>query len=254
MRYYIHHNYSRPFAVDIEGDTVHVFKLFENGRNNNSIYTDKPILSSYNPERIFIGRSPETRATRFSGGYGERFDGNSILLHIRDNEYIFIGAKIFKFQSNDNDVIVEFISPVGNNDVPYPYAITENGKVYLLIENVVLQNFVITEDYDDPYDYYYDHGLITVDMGRVPQRPPQIHNHLNITEYYLGENQYTMRYNPNPSEEYDRVIPGLGEKMYVVIDEIKREFSKEEYVDLMVIFGVNAGFQDLSIELSIECE
>ena len=250
MRYYVHHNYSRPFAVDIEGDIVHVFKLFENG-SNNSIYTDMPILS-YNPERIFIGRSPETRATRFSGGYGERFDGNSILLHIRDNEYIFIGAKIFKFQSND--VIVEFTSPVGNNDVPYPYAITENGKVYLLIENVVLQNFVITEDCDDPYYYYYYYGLITVDMGQVPVRSPQIQNHLNITEYYLGENQYTMRYKPNPSEEYDRVIPGLGEKMYVVIDEIKREFSKEEYVDLMVIFGVNAGFQYLPTELIIECE
>lgn len=254
MRYYTHHNYARPFAVDIEGDAVHVFKWLdcvrnENGENDN-IYTDIPILS-YNPERIFIGHSPETRATIFSGGYGERFDGNSILLHIRDNEYIFIGAEIFKFQSND--VIVEFTSPVGNNDIPYPYAITNTGSVYLLIENVILLNCIITED-SDHYDYYYDNALITSDIGRIPIRQPSIRNHLNITEYYLGENRYTMRYKTDPTTEYDRVIPDLGEKMYVVIDGIKREFSKEEYVNLMVIFGINAGFQYLQTESIVERE
>ncbi len=242
MRYYIHHNYSRPFAVDIECDSVHIFKLL-NDESHERIYTNSPILS-YNPQHIFIGYSPECSMTVFSGAHGEKFDGNSILLHIRDNEYVFIGCKIFKFYS---DNIVKFVSPVGNNDVPYPYAITENGHVYLLIEDVILLNCLITDDFD-PYTYYYDNSLITTDIGRIPERLPLIQNHLNITEFYLETDQYTMRYKPNPSYEYDRLISEFGENMYVVINNNIQEFTKEDYIDLMHIFGSTAGFRHLITE------
>jgi hypothetical protein len=251
MRYYTHNNYSRPFAVDVDGDEVHVFKWLECVRSGtgeyDNIYTDMPILS-YNPQRIFIGHSPECPMTQFSGGYGERFDGNSILLHIRDDEYVFIGDKIYKFYSNN---IVEFVAPVGNNDVPYPYAITEDGHVYLLIEDVILLDCIITDDFD-PYDCYYDNSLITADMGRVPEQLPLIQNHLGITEYYIGEDRYTMRYKTDPSSEYDRVIPEFGERMYVVIDGDVREFTKEEYINLMAEFGMTAGFKHLPTESIIE--
>jgi hypothetical protein len=236
MRYYTHDNGSRPFAIDVEGGVVDVFKKTSDGGD---VYTDMPIIT-FHPERVFIGNSPECPMTIFSGGFGSRFDGNSILLHIRNNEYVFIGSEIYKFQCDGN--IVVFVSPVGNNDVPYPYSITDNGDVYLMIENVILRNFDINE-HPDPYDYYYDHSIITQDNGRIPPRQPLIQNHLNITEYYLGDEPYTMRYKPNPDHEYDRVIPRLGEKMYVVIDGIRREFTKDEYINFMVEFGINAGFR-----------
>lgn len=242
MRYYTHDNYSRPFAVDIEENRVEIFKFLPD-EHEDFIYTDMPILT-YEPQRIFIGKSPECAMTRFSGGYGDRFNGNSILLHIRDDEYVFIGSEVYKFRS---DNIVEFTSPVGNNDVPYPYAKTENGNMHLLIENVTLLNFDINVN-PDPYDYYYRNSVITTDFGRIPEHLPLIQNHLGITAYYLGVEPYTMRYKTNPSAEYDRLIPEYGNKMYVIIGGIVREFTKDEYINLMIVFGITAGFQPLTTD------
>ena len=70
--------------------------------------------------------------TKFSLGYGEKFDGNSILLKLSKNKYVYIGSLIYSF--NAYNEITTFISPVGNNDVPYPYAIDEKNNYYLLSE------------------------------------------------------------------------------------------------------------------------
>ena len=61
--------------------------------------------------------------TEYSGGYGDEFDGNSILVHISENKYVYIGSSIYSFESQAK--IIRYISPVGNSDVPYPYAIDE---------------------------------------------------------------------------------------------------------------------------------
>ena len=70
--------------------------------------------------------------TKFSGGYGKFFDGNSILLKLSKNKYVYIGSVIYSFTSYNE--ITTFISPVGNSDVPYPYAIDEKNNYYLLLE------------------------------------------------------------------------------------------------------------------------
>ena len=61
--------------------------------------------------------------TEFSGGYGEKWDGNSILLRIGDaNEfrYVYIGCTVFEFTADEK--VIKYVSSVGNNCVPYPYA------------------------------------------------------------------------------------------------------------------------------------
>ena len=79
---------------------------------------------------------------------------------IKDNEYVFIGSEFFSFQSLSE--IHTFVSPVGNNDVPYPYAIDSNNNYYLLAENVVLTKMLKPDD--NPYDYYYQYGIAIKDM------------------------------------------------------------------------------------------
>lgn len=74
--------------------------------------------------------------TVFSQGYGPEFDGNSILVHIKGCEYAYIGSKFYLFETDTP--IVKYVSEVGNNDVPYPYAVDERGRFYLMVENVVL--------------------------------------------------------------------------------------------------------------------
>jgi hypothetical protein len=49
------------------------------------------------------------------------------------------------------------VSEVGNNEVPYPYAVDDAGRVYLLVDldKVVLLRCVPPEE--DPYDWYYEY-------------------------------------------------------------------------------------------------
>lgn len=162
------------------------------------------ILTFY-PKKIFIGKSPKIALTEFSQGYGPVFDGNSILLHIKNNKYIFIGQQIFLFESLNT--ITEFVSPVGNNDVPYPYAIDESGNYYLLTANVILGTGTYDKhklEYDEPYEYYYDHSLITADMSYYEQPKQPKNKFRDIKEWYIGDNLYTFNYNPFP--DYDNVV------------------------------------------------
>jgi len=69
--------------------------------------------------------------TEFSGGYCSEFDGNTILLHIKNNEYVHIYDIIISFTSNSK--IIQYVSPVGNNDVPYPYAVDEHNNYYFFV-------------------------------------------------------------------------------------------------------------------------
>lgn len=86
------------------------------------------LLVEYEPEKIFIGKSIRNKMTEFSGGYGDKWDGNSILLYMGMNgdnyEYIKIGEDIISFSIKEE--ILAYWSPVGNSCVPYPYCLTEN--------------------------------------------------------------------------------------------------------------------------------
>lgn len=244
MKYQIHDNGGRPFLVETNHTTgvVNVYKEMpnESGLVSERKYSVDPIVS-FDAKYIFIGKSPLNKMTKFSGGHGKKFDGNTILLHINDNNYVYIGAQIYKFKSFGK--IIKYESPVGNNDVPYPYAIDENGKTYLMIEDVVLNNFKKNSVYDNPYYYYYHYQLITKNEGIIPVQKPVLLNNLNIVEFYIGDDQYTMRYYPNPTKEYDRLIPSYGNKMYIVSKDTKKNIlTKEAYIKLMKDFGKTAGF------------
>jgi hypothetical protein len=76
---------------------------------------------------------------------------------------LYIGEIVYEF--NIDEEILEYGSPVGNNDTPYPYARTKN-KTILFIENRVIDNKTLSQysfnekdkandDANDPYYYYY---------------------------------------------------------------------------------------------------
>ena len=78
------------------------------------------LIKHYSIQEYFIGISPKNAMTKFSGGYGKYFTGNSILIKIDNNKYVYIGSDIYSFTAETN--IIRYVSPVGNNDVPYPLA------------------------------------------------------------------------------------------------------------------------------------
>lgn len=150
MNYLIHDNGDRPFMVEIEGNNASIYRK-EYSKDTDEIKSYNQLIRSYVCDEIFIGQDLTE---------DKYFEGNSILLKLRntkniENTYVFIGSIIYEFTCDEE--IKQYKSPVGNSDVPYPYAIgTEN--VYLLVEDVIIPltpEYIDAVNGDDPYDLYY---------------------------------------------------------------------------------------------------
>jgi len=158
-KYFIHDNGGIPFLVSIPGDgTVSIFGIDEEKSYRddygyyNWYYTK--LIAKYKPTKIFIGKSVEGPLT--SDGYyydfGPELDGNTILLEVGPKKYIWIGnGGIYEFQAEAE--IVEFQSPIGNNDVPYAFAIDKNRNSYLLFDKIIISD--VPEDVN-PHTWYYE--------------------------------------------------------------------------------------------------
>ena len=123
--YSIHDNGGTPFKVVISGNKVSVYEQ-PNWKDWQS-ETEKPytklIKTFSNVKKIFIGKDRKL---------GKGFDGNSILLQLTRDKYVYIGSWIYEFVTKD-DTIVTYFSKVGNSDVPYPVALGEKN-VYFMLE------------------------------------------------------------------------------------------------------------------------
>ena len=76
--------------------------------------------------------------TQFSGANdSSSFDGNTLLLECEKNENVYIsGLEIFKFKTDDK--IIDYISLIGNNMIPYTFAGAKNiHNSYHLITNLL---------------------------------------------------------------------------------------------------------------------
>jgi hypothetical protein len=158
QQYLIHDNGGRPFKVIVNFDkkNIKVFKFDKDEVDDNSeeheiIYD----ILVYETDFIdvFIGSSNE-----FFEVSVKKYQGNSILVQTDGTTYTFIGDMIYSFTSIQQ--IEEYYSPIGNNDVPYPYAIDINKNIYLMIEYVIIIPYKNTFEYLEkeqicPYHFYY---------------------------------------------------------------------------------------------------
>ena len=167
QKYFIHDNGGRPFLVYVAGNNVWIYKhskktVVEDQKDfdNPKYYTE--LVKEYTAKQVFIGKSPKNEMTKYSGGHGPKFTGNSILLKIGDKRYVSIGWTIYEFSTKDE--ITEYHSPVGNSDVPYPIAIGTD-YVYFMIEEV----YVAKELFEDfPKEYkWHDHAYAKL-WGQEP--------------------------------------------------------------------------------------
>jgi hypothetical protein len=121
---------------------------------------------TYQVQKVFVGNSYENKKTRYSGAFGKGFNGNSILLSLKGNEYIYIGNIMYSFETLYP--VTQYYSYVGNNDVPYPFAVDTHKNVYLMEDHVILfpgdaidpktgvKSYDIDKDDEkDPYQFYY---------------------------------------------------------------------------------------------------
>ena len=117
-RYNILDNGGHPYIVEIlddKSDNLLLSRVYDNYKFEDEEddfsepkQLEPELVMEINPIEIFIGKSPKNKTTKFSGAYGKKFDGNTILFNVGNNEYIFINRNIESFKSKAK--IVEYVS------------------------------------------------------------------------------------------------------------------------------------------------
>jgi len=155
--YHTHFNGADIFKVTIKNNKVQIYDRIDNDNDNNSdndsdndsnyIY-DKPIKYSKKPCLIYYCSNVFIGDNDLSIGTDDRFPkpcyeckGNSILIQVagEKSKYIFIGDEVYEFDVFESGKIVEFVSMMGYSQVPYPFAVCENGDCYLLTDYVKIK-------------------------------------------------------------------------------------------------------------------
>lgn len=165
MRVYeTHDNGGRPFRVVYDDSNKRVAILTLDIRK--SEYTI--LVKEYkHVEKLWVGKSPLNPTSKYSGGYGKKFDGNSILIQLPNRKYVFVGDRVYEFQTVEP--ITKYYSTVGNSDVPYPVALSEHYIYFMLappkyygspllpvLDRVRRNEFPPNIDWSDAYGYYYE--------------------------------------------------------------------------------------------------
>lgn len=251
MIYEILDNGGNPYIVEILGNKkvkIYDNNIFEEDEGGYDFpkQLEPEIVMELEPLEIFIGKSPKnTSRVQFSEAYGKKFDGNTILLNMGDNEYIFINRNIESFKAKSK--IISYVSPIGGSGVPFPYAIDEKGNFYLLIEDDII--VLSLRDYDE---LQYIKELVDVDFRKLIKEfseefkekysgkefsddPYQFYydNLSKVGDFYIGNKRYNLSYSSNPSKKYDRLTT-KGDKIYLLNEENKKfECDKKCYVNMM---------------------
>jgi hypothetical protein len=140
QRYRTHDNGGRPFEVHVEPDrTVTVYKQRPTAetasfRRLHAVYDRTAPVFHAKVAEVFVGRSPLNAWTAESDGRGEHgpaCDGNTMLFRTRPDrfEYLFVGRETLQ-TFRTRHAITRFVSYVGSNDVPYPYAVDDAHNVF----------------------------------------------------------------------------------------------------------------------------
>lgn len=117
-----------------------------------SKYIPDKKLSTIKYKKIFLAKEPSfTKGKLF---WHKLFVGNSLLLEIKEGQYIYIGSEIYKFDTYQKETIQKFYSYVDGGWMCYPYAIAEDN-VYLFLEKTFINNELV-KNKKDPYLIYVE--------------------------------------------------------------------------------------------------
>lgn len=149
--YQIHDNGARPFSVVVYAPQKKL-EVYVNEQEIGEPVKGKLVYeTSYSD--LFIGDNtlPHPMAEYPKGAA----KGNTFLVHVSGSKYVHIGAELYSFETRDGEKIVHYYSPIGGNDVPYPYAVGER-YTYFLLDATTVPNEVLDLK-KDGYTQYYGH-------------------------------------------------------------------------------------------------
>ncbi len=137
--YFIHDNGGRPFKFVADNTGIKIFTYPEPDLNDPEWYKFDPTGYTISVMNIpkFLG---------YWRGYDTSpymMHGNSILVHLGPKRYVFVGLTVIQFTTND--VILDYVSYVGNNDVPYPIAYGVDN-IYFILDGAMIRRKILEAD------------------------------------------------------------------------------------------------------------
>lgn len=169
---------------------------------------------------------------------------NSLLVQVSEcgYEYMWIGHEIIRFMSYEQ--IVDYKSPLGPNQVPYPWAVDSRGWVYLFLDYVVITCIGNPTNLSRVYEYYWFDGLGNICPNQY--RATLIKNFQLIQKFFIGDDTYNLTYSSFPEKEYERLVQTFQANLYVEkTDGAKYPLDKKGFCKLMKEFGEVAGLLPL---------
>lgn len=129
VEYLIHDNGGRELRVVIKDHTATIYRRLSDPETYEYTGEEKELME-FKFKKVFVG----TGVTRFS--YSQTATdkqcldfstGHTLLFHINNKKYIFVGMDIKEFTASEP--ITEFLTTIGNNDVPYTVMLTKNNFI-----------------------------------------------------------------------------------------------------------------------------
>jgi len=156
--YMIHDNMDRPFKISVYPNKIDIYRHppydgtdSDFDEDDTDQYTE--LVGSINDYiEVFIGEDSDPENL-----------GNTILIHTaqsdESNQYTMIDGEIFTFRIKDT--ILELKSPVGNSDVPYPYAVGKKNVYVLWNKKYFPKKYWNPNEDPDNVDDKYQEKLLT---------------------------------------------------------------------------------------------
>ena len=192
------YNYQCRYLVVIIDDNLDVYKYEK--------YKVDLTFLSFQTKHIFISKSKVCKMTEFSEAMDNPFyDGNTILLEIEGNEYMYIsGSELYEFKTEGE--IVDYTSLMGNNMCPYAVLIGEEytyfiDNRYKFIENDKIEDGTLlnaTKKSLDPFDYHL--GKCGIDSFKKLECS-QIHSFYSDIEDDIEEEEIDILVEDNEAVE-----------------------------------------------------
>jgi hypothetical protein len=148
-----------PFKVYVKNNNL----IVEDNREGTKNYRKNILDIDF--EKIYIGKAPILKKNRLERTYGKIYDGNTILVKLKDNQYLFISAEIYKFELNDD--LIKYLSPVVRSIIPEAVIIGKEN-IYLLNEKKYIskkyfEKMSKNQIVNDVYEMYYGKPIIEKD-------------------------------------------------------------------------------------------
>lgn len=131
--YYPLDNGNQPFKVVADNTGINIF-AYETPDSKDDTWN----INKYKTNDYPIAILTIKKFRGYWRGYDtsiHMIHGNSILIQLTRKRYICVGASIIQFTTDD--IILDYVSPVGNNDVPYEVAYGVDN-IYFIQDGVTI--------------------------------------------------------------------------------------------------------------------